>query len=194
MCLTRVFLLVLLGLAGACARDSARFAQAVGEAKIPHQLATFHGRQDAQAVEVAWPYLDSPNRAIREAARLAIEAQPFDSWKQRALGETRTWAALEALRALVRSCPRAQAAALRPHVCEGISTLHLEGMNAEQQLAAVRLTRLVFARLGGPSADERQQMTDLWTRFLPKNNADAKDAPLFGRELRELLKFLAASP
>ena len=190
MCLTRVFLLVLFGLTGAQAGDAARPAAE----KIGQQLAAFHGRQDARAVGVAWPHLDSPDRSIREAARLAIEAQPFDSWQQRALGETRTWAALEALRALVRSCPRAQAGALRPQVCEGISTLHLEGMSAEQQLAAVRLTRLVFARLGGPSADERQQMTDLWTRFVPKKNADAKAAPLFGRELRELLKFLAASP
>ena len=35
-----------------------------------------------------WPYLDSPIvAAVREVARVAVEAQPFDTWKQRALEE-----------------------------------------------------------------------------------------------------------
>lgn len=147
-----------------------------------------------QALEKAWPLLDSPVPAVREAARLAIEAQPFDSWKQRALGETRTQAALEALRALTRVCPPAQADALRPHICEGISTLRLEEMSAAQRLAAVRLTRLACTRLGPPSADERAQMTDLWTRFLPQPPAPARSPSPLERELRALLQFLALPP
>lgn len=181
----RALLLVLLGFSRAGAEDAAAET-------LRKQLAAFHGRQDARALETAWPHLDSPDRLIREAARLAVEAQPFDSWWRRALGETRTRAALEALLALVRVCPREQAEELRPHVCEGITTLHLEGMSAEEQLAAVRLTRLACTRLGAPSADERSQMTDLWTGFLPPANALARDNPALGREIRELLQFLAA--
>lgn len=154
-------------------------------------LAAAHHEADPQALEKAWPHLDSPDPAVREAARLAIEAQPFDSWKQRALGETRTQAALEALLALTRVCPPAQADALRPHICEGISTLRIEEMSGAQRLAAVRLTRLACTRLGPPGADERAQMADLWTRFLPPHTAvGTKRSPL-EREIRSLLKALA---
>lgn len=183
-------LLALSGGTGAGAGDPKR--PVADAATLRGQLAAFHGRQDARALETAWPHLDSADPSIREAARLAVEAQPFASWRQRALGETRSLAALEALLALVRACPPAEAEELRPHVCEGISTLHLEGMSAGQQLAAVRLTRLACTRLGPPSADERSQLTDLWTHFLPPKNAVAKDSPALGRAIRELLKFLAA--
>ena len=166
---SRFIFLVLLGLAGAREAHAARPA----------------------GLEIAWPRLDSPDRFIREAARRAIIAQPFDSWKNRALAETRTRAALEALSALVAACPPTQAEALRPHVCEGIVTLHIEGMSAAQRLAAVRLTRRVFARLGGPSADERGQMTDLWTRFLPAPSGAGNDERQLEKSLRALLKFLA---
>lgn len=174
----RAIFLILLGLAGAREMSAARPAAG----RIERELA---------AVESAWLHLDSPTRSIREAARLTIMAQPFDSWKRRALGETRTRAALEALSALVEACPAAQAEELRPHVCEGLMTLHIEGMSTAQRLAAVRLTRRTFARLGGPSADERGQMTDLWTHFLPVKSGTGADEQQFEKSLRALLKFLA---
>ncbi len=174
--------------------------------ELRHQLEAFHGKQDPKAVETAWPHLDSPDRFIRWAARTAIEFQPFSSWKDRALAERRTWAALEAMLALARSCPPDQAKALSPHLCEGITTLRLEQMSEDQLLAAIRLTGLVFTRLGAPTEDERRQMTDLWTRFFPQKNP-GKETPLnwiapgpgqvrasqsVNRELSQLLVFLDA--
>ena len=117
----------------------------------------------AQVVAAAWPQLDSPDRSIREAARTAIESQPVAAWQELALGERRTWAALEAMLALTR---RGQPD-VKPHLCEGITTLTIEQMSEEQQLAAMRLTGLVFTRLGAPTEDERAQMGDLWMRFFP---------------------------
>lgn len=158
---------------------------------IVRELSAFHQRRDPQALEKAWPHLDSPDRAIRTAARRAIMAQPFDSWKGRALGETRTQAALEALIALVEACPAAQAAEMRPHICEGLTTLHIEGMTAAQRLASVALTRRTFARLGGPTADERGQMTDLWMHFLLTQDSPGAGDREFATAVRALLKFLA---
>jgi hypothetical protein len=134
-------------------------------AAIRRQLEVLAQRSDPAAPDLVWPHLDSSDAAIREAARLAIQAQPFDRWKERALEEKSTWASLEALRALVEVCPRAQAAELSPHLCEQITTLRLEHMDEAQQLAALRLTRLVFVKLGPLSVDERQQMIDLWSHF-----------------------------
>ncbi|MCE9610499.1 MAG: hypothetical protein K8R23_09930 [Chthoniobacter sp.] len=168
----------------------ARAAAVAGD--TARELTADHLKVHPRVLEKAWPHLDSPDPAVREAARRTIEAQPFDSWKQRALGETHTQAALEALLALARACPPAQAEDLRPHICEGISTLHLEEMSVAQRLAAVRLTRLACTRLGPPSADERAQMTDLWTHFLPPRTVPGTKPPLLEREIRELLNFLSA--
>jgi hypothetical protein len=114
-------------------------------------------------LETAWPFLDSEHAAIREAARQAIQAQPFETWKARAIEEKRTWASLEILRAVVESCPRDQKSQLSPHLCEQITTLRIEHMDEPQILAALRLTRLVFEGLGPVSEDERLQMLDLWS-------------------------------
>ncbi|MEP6669713.1 MAG: hypothetical protein ABJF10_11205 [Chthoniobacter sp.] len=146
------------------------------------KLAVFQGRVDAHALDVAWPYLDSPDCAVREVARAAVEAQPFDTWKQRALEEKKPWASLEALRALIEACPRTEAAGLSPHLCEQITTLGIEQMSEAQQLAALQLTRAIFAKLGPVSVDERTQMLDLWSHF---------PEPLTGRAKAEVTRLLA---
>jgi len=164
-------------------------AQAPQEANsILRTLTQMRERPNPAALDLAWPHLDSPDAAIREAARLVIQAQPFERWKARALEEKDTWASLEILRALVVAVPRAQAAELSPHLCEQITTLRLEHMDAAQQLAALQLTRLVFARLGPVSADERHQMLDLWSHF-----AGARTAAVRAEQAR-LLTHLESAP
>jgi hypothetical protein len=157
---------------------------AVNEAAkaLQQKLAAFQGRVDPKALDVAWPYLDSTDCAVREVARLAVKAQPFDSWKQRALDEKKPWASLEALRALIEACPPGQTAALSPHLCEQITTLGIEQMSEAQQLAALQLTRLIFVRLGPVSADERAQMLDMWSHF---------PEPLTGRAKAEVARLVA---
>jgi putative heme-binding domain-containing protein len=67
------------------------------------RLEDFHGPVDPAALDVAWPYLDTADPPLRYAARTAVEHQPVSAWKERALAETRTTAALTALLALARS-------------------------------------------------------------------------------------------
>src|SRR6218665_3712140 len=55
-------------------------------------------------LDSVWPYLDSENATIREAARQTIQSLPFAAWRDRALEEKSTWASLEILRALTESC------------------------------------------------------------------------------------------
>jgi len=156
--------------------------------EIPPQLAALRDHAGPHALEVAWPYLNSRDPAVREAARLAVEAQPFDTWKQRALDEKDTWASLELLRALAEACPKAKAAELSPHLCEEIATLRIDEMNEPQQLATFQLTRAIFARLGPVSAAERSQMLDLWAHFPGMLTARAR------AELTRLVDFLEKVP
>ena len=120
---------------------------------------------------------------------LEMEPPPLDvPWAQRALDEKKPWASLEALRALIEACPKDQAAALSPHLCEQITTPGIEQMSEAQQLAALPLTRSIFARLGPVSADEKAQMLDMWSHF---------PEPLTGRakaEVTRLLAFIEKAP
>jgi len=47
-------------------------AKAAEQREIRHKLEAFHGHQDPKAVDFAWDYLDSPDRVMRNAARVAI--------------------------------------------------------------------------------------------------------------------------
>ena len=67
------------------------------------QLEAFHGKQDPKAVEFAWPYLGHEDRLIRFAARIAIEHQPLETWKDKAFAEANPRAALTAMMAVCRA-------------------------------------------------------------------------------------------
>ena len=45
-----------------------------------HSLEKFHLTKSPNAVNIVWEHLDSKDRAMRFAARTAIEKQPVDSW------------------------------------------------------------------------------------------------------------------
>ena len=98
-------------------------AAAMGADSTPaaarQKLAALRSQADPHAVDIAWPYLNSTDPSVREAARLTVESQPFDSWKQRALDEKSAWGSIEALRALTEACPKAEAA--------DVSAAHLPG-------------------------------------------------------------------
>jgi len=176
---------VLGGIARACSLAlllAGALVAAEPDEAIRQRLAAYAQRVDPAAIDAAWPHLDSPDETIRQAARRAVERQPFAEWKARALEEKNTWASLEALTALAEACPPEEAAQLSPHLCEHITTLLFEHMDAAQQLAAIRLTRLVFLRLGPASEDERRQMLDLWSHLQPLPQAQ--------EEWRGLLRFL----
>ena len=86
-------------------------AGAVSQPEDPHapvqrelrrKLERFHGRQDALAVEAAWRHLGNQDRAVRYAARVALEWQDPSQWKQKALTEPDPRKAIAALVALAR--------------------------------------------------------------------------------------------
>ena len=72
------------------------------ERKLRHELEAFHGKKNPKAVATAWPHLDSDDRYLRYAARIAMESQPVAEWKSKALAEKQPTAALTALLALAR--------------------------------------------------------------------------------------------
>jgi glucose/arabinose dehydrogenase len=70
--------------------------------ELRHKLESFNAKPDPAAVAFAWPHLDSSDRYIRYAARMAIERNPVSEWQAKALEEKRPQAAFTALLALAR--------------------------------------------------------------------------------------------
>lgn len=156
---------------------------------LRRQLEAYHVKKDPQAIDFAWPHLNSGDRAIRYAARVAIEHQDPALWQDRALAETKTTAALSALVALCRAGDKS----LQPKVLAKLNGMPLERFTEDQLLAAARVYGLAFIRLG--------EKDDKGWPVAPAASLSAtvakRLAPLFpnqsesvNRELVQLLVFL----
>ena len=119
-------------------------AKAAEQREIRHKLEAFHGHQDPKAVDFAWDYLDSPDRVMRNAARVAIEWQDVNTWSDRALAETRPVAGTYALLALARCGP----ASLQGPLLEALDRLHSQGADESLRLDMLRVLELSFIRMG----------------------------------------------
>ncbi len=118
-----------------------------GARALRHRLEDFHGRSAVQAVDEAWRYLGSDDRAIRHAARVALEHQPVEWWLGLAVAETDPRARLAALLAAVRVGEG------HPHlldvVLESARTLNYEALPNDLRLELLRVYGLAVIRHGG---------------------------------------------
>ncbi|MEX1137137.1 MAG: family 16 glycoside hydrolase [Balneolales bacterium] len=131
--------------------------------ELRHQLESFHGLENPEAVDVSWPHLGSEDRILRYAARLAVEAQPVNTWADRALTEERTQARITGLVALAR----AGSSDHRSDAIRSLMELRLADLSPEHQLGWLRAMSLVFIRLGDPNEEERVQITESLQKLLP---------------------------
>ena len=113
---------------------------------LRRQLEVYHGKKQPIAIGVAWPHLGSPDRFIRNAARIAIESQDVALWKQRALIEQNTEAGLSALMALAR-CGGRDA---QNNLLYALEKFPFNSLTEDQQLAKLRILQVSFARDGKP--------------------------------------------
>jgi putative heme-binding domain-containing protein len=128
-----------------------------------HRLESFH-HEDAGAIAAAWPKLGDPDRFIRWAARTAVEHQPVDTWKDKALSETDPAKQLEALLALTECggiCPFHRKptdspvdTALGVRLLGALKKFDWSTLSNEQQITLVRTLQIVLNRFGRPDDTE----------------------------------------
>jgi putative heme-binding domain-containing protein len=142
-----------------------------------HALEAFHGKRHPRAIETAWPYLNSDDRFLRYAARIAIESQPVPEWKAKALAETRPNAALTALLALARTGDRNT----QPELLVALDRFPISKLNDSQKIDKLRVLSLSFLRQGQPAfAQARKIVAELDAVFPGPNE-------LVNRELAQVL-------
>ncbi len=149
---------------------------------LRHKLESFHTGTHPEAVEFAWPHLGSPDRAIRYAARVAIEHQDLNLWRQKALAEKRPNALLEAFVAL----SHVGSAELQPALLERLNALPFRQLTEEQLADALRVYELVFTRLGGKQAETAGKVVETLNPLFPAQSE------IVNRELVTVLIYLEA--
>jgi putative heme-binding domain-containing protein len=161
--------------------DPAADARAAADRRLRQRLESFHGRVDPAAIDEAWPLLDSADPWLRWAARAAVEAQPVDAWRDRALSaEPR--AAGEALLALARVGAPSDKAAL----FERLAQYALVELAPEERLIVLRAYAVACVRMGRPTGE---QAAELRARMEPLFPTGCEPVD---QELGELLAYLEA--
>jgi putative heme-binding domain-containing protein len=163
-----------------------------------HKIEAFHVKQDPASIDFLWPFLDSPDRYLRFAARVAIERQPLNSWKQRALDERSPTASINALVALIRAGSLYdgqrpdKTVKFKPNpellkdVLDALGELPIKSLAEEQTLEAMRTLGLAFARLGSPEDSVVPEITGAVDQLYPSQSTAVN------REASQLLAYLQA--
>ncbi|MCA9136767.1 MAG: c-type cytochrome [Planctomycetales bacterium] len=141
--------------------------------KLAGQLESLHRKVGRQAISTAWSHLADTDPMIRNAARIAIEHQPIELWRDAAMSEMSVELAATSLLALARAARPDD----RPAILARLDAIDVGSMTALGKLSILHTYRLV---LDHPSAvdsginDNTQQRLIRWL----ENESDAPTAPL----------------
>lgn len=147
-----------------------------------HMLERLHGRNEHTAVDAAWLYLASDDRAIRFAARIAIEHQPVELWRERVLQEENTTALIHGAIALARHGSEDD---LGPLI-DALGRVEWDHLDTTERVSLLRAYGLAFIRLGAGSDEVRQAVADRINPHYPAGNQR------LNMELVKLLVYLDA--
>jgi putative heme-binding domain-containing protein len=145
-------------------------------------LEAMHHEIGPSAVEQAWPYLSNKDRAIRHAARIAIEHQPVGMWQEKALRETDPRTLIAAMVALARCGDDS----VQSDVVKSLGRIQWASINKDDATDLARAYVLTMSRMGQVSDATRQQLfQDLLPHF-------PHGEPRVDQQLAELLCYLNA--
>ncbi len=150
--------------------------------KTRKQLETYYGAAKAGAVDFAWPFLNSEDRFIRFAARIAIEHQPVTEWQEKAINEKDPVRLTEAAIALARNGKPDQ----KDKILSALITIDYSKLSESQQTDVLRAFELVLYRMGQPGAAVKSKLSAyLDAQYPAKTN-------YLNRSLSKILIFLDA--
>ncbi|HEX3998990.1 MAG TPA: c-type cytochrome [Pirellulales bacterium] len=139
---------------------------------LRHKLEAFNVKADPAAVDFAWPHLNSPDRFIRYAARLAIERNPVSEWQAKALAEQQPEAALTALLALARL----GGSDAQPALLKSLISIPFAALTEEQRLEKLRVIEVSVARHGVPTGESAKLLlADVDPLYPAKNEFENRE-------------------
>jgi putative heme-binding domain-containing protein len=168
--------------------------EARAKRELRRTLEAYHGHASALAVQAAWPHLADQDRAIRFAARIALEWQDPSQWRQAALSERDPRTAIAALVALVRvsgtdkrnrkmNAPMPDPA-LGGRILAALDAIDWMRLSPSDRVDLLRAYSLAFIRLGRPDDEAARRLS---ARFEPLFPARAVEVDFL---LAEILAYL----
>ncbi len=150
--------------------------------KLRRELEALHGGETALDVAVLLRHLADPDRAVRYAARTALEHQPAESWASEGLRQTDARGVIEVAVAVARGGEEKYQPALE----RKLAKLDFANLAKEQQLDLLRAYGLIFIRLGAPSDSAKKALTGRLSPHYPSGDRE------LDRELCQMLLYLDA--
>jgi putative heme-binding domain-containing protein len=150
--------------------------------QLLHSLEHLEQPAGPRAVNEIWPHLGDADRFLSTAARVALEHQPLEQWRDRALSEPNFDVRINALVAYARHADRAQQA----DWAKATTVTKFAELDAERRLNMIRAAALGVIRFDPLEPAVRQQLIDAFSPQLPTNQ------PEVDRELGHLLVRLQA--
>ncbi|MGV8878688.1 MAG: c-type cytochrome [Sphingobacteriaceae bacterium] len=137
---------------------------AVIEARnLRKKLESFHEAPNAAAVNFAWPYLKSPDRFIRYAARIAVEHQPVAEWQARALAEKDPIILTQAMVALARNGTKE----LNSKMLNALMSINYGQLSDPQKIDLIRAVELTLLRTGQPIVADKIKLSAYLNAHFP---------------------------
>ncbi|HLQ45880.1 MAG TPA: hypothetical protein VK137_14170, partial [Planctomycetaceae bacterium] len=164
-------------------------------AGLRRELERWHTSSDPSAIDRIWPQLGHADVWVRHAARVALEHQPLDAWRERALASpvdpASATTTISALLAVVRVTTHDKAF-LQRRVFLRLNALPWSELSAEQRLDALRVYAVAFARLGRPIPEIARGIIESVTDVLSQRYPHELEQ--HNQRLCELLAFLEWRP
>jgi len=174
-------------------KSNNRYARA---RRLRHQLESYHGHQDPKAVAKVWWHLDDKDRAIRYAARVALEWQAPAQWRDKALETMDARTAIAALIALARVSSKDEFhrkpddpqpdPGLQGRILAALGRINWSRLKESDRLDLMRAYTLAFTRLERPDEATRLSLIAKFDPLFPSTTRE------LNAELCQMLVYLEA--
>lgn len=152
------------------------------EHQIRRQLEAYHEGPQAGAVDFAWPYLKHEDRYIQYAARIAVEHQPLNEWRDKALNEKDPRTLTQAMIALARHSDKNM---LNPMI-QSLMGIDYDQLSETDEQNLIRAFELILYRNGNPTGSIKNQLVDYLNPHFPAGNNN------LNRAMSKVLVYLGA--
>jgi len=147
---------------------------------LRRNLEKYHSNNHPEAINVAWQHLKHPDRFVRYAARLAIEHQPIETWKAKALTEKDPIIALNAVLALIRQGNEG----LKNDILNKLLSIDFKTLTENEKIDLLRAYELTFLRMSKPDLTQKNAIFAQIEAAFPTKSIE------LNRELSKVLVYL----
>ncbi|MGB7528136.1 c-type cytochrome [Sphingobacterium cellulitidis] len=152
--------------------------------KLRREIEQYHRPSPAGTVDKVWEYLGHEDRHIRYAARIAVEHQPFETWKDKVFAERNVVRLTEVMVAMAHVAD----ASMQPQIMKKLATIPVEKITPKMLENLLRVYELVIARMGKVNDADAAALAQRLEPFYPaKSN-------YMNRELSKILLALNSEP